>query len=333
MTPDATKITIGNNLDLIKRFIEGIVIEPRRSLLEWSKITRQTPAIKIGYVGQHLASLITGIRGTGTGGRGDDLADGTEVKSCNKVDQVDKCRECKNRVQRFERVCPICGSSNIERRNDSKWLFSVRDERELAQYLALDRILLILMDYPKFDDRIYSDIQIRAYEIYPNNPRMKVFGELLTNHYQNIFLPKLQNGQHTNPMNLHPMGIQFYKCNPILIFSCVIENVDSCDAEIKIDVGGYVAPKECRDSIPSVMMPSALLSDSKSEWRALIDNADFESEIRPLLREDGISKEYFDRLSVKDKQKVLPLIDERLRNYIPLRSIVSVTQRAVYHRQ
>lgn len=64
----------------------------------WAEITNQTPAAKIGYIGQHLASLITGVKGTGSGARGDDLADKTEVKSCNKTDQADKCKNCGARV-------------------------------------------------------------------------------------------------------------------------------------------------------------------------------------------------------------------------------------------
>lgn len=64
--------------------------ESRAGLRKWSKLTNQTPAAKIGYLGQHLASLITGVSGIGSGARGDDLSDGTEVKSSNKVGQVDE---------------------------------------------------------------------------------------------------------------------------------------------------------------------------------------------------------------------------------------------------
>ena len=70
-------------------------------MIKWSSITNQTPNLKIGYPGQHLASLITGISGTGTGARGDDIADGSEVKSCSRVDQVDKCENCKSNVMRM----------------------------------------------------------------------------------------------------------------------------------------------------------------------------------------------------------------------------------------
>ncbi|MBR1577929.1 MAG: MamI family restriction endonuclease [Bacteroidales bacterium] len=204
MTPDANKITIFDNLQQIYQFIDEIIVTPKRSLKKWATITNQTPAAKIGYIGQHLASLITGVPGTGSGARGDDLADGSEVKSCNKIDQADKCKDCGARVMRFEETCPECGSSKIDRKDDSKWLFSIRDEHELNQYLTMDRVVLILMDYPGFKQQDYKDMRITCYEIYPKEERMKVFGELITNHYYNIYLPKLTNNEKTNPMNLHP---------------------------------------------------------------------------------------------------------------------------------
>ena len=107
MRPNTSLITINDNLSKIESFINNMIIIPRRSLHYWSEITNQTPAAKIGYIGQHLASLITGIPGTGSGARGDDLADGTEVKSCNKIDQADKCKDCGNRVMRQDTVISI----------------------------------------------------------------------------------------------------------------------------------------------------------------------------------------------------------------------------------
>ena len=75
---------IENNIELIKEFLDDVIVTPRNTLHKWAAITNQTPAVKLGYIGQHLASLITGVKGTGSGARGDDLSDGSEVKSCNK---------------------------------------------------------------------------------------------------------------------------------------------------------------------------------------------------------------------------------------------------------
>lgn len=329
MLPDKSCIKIDNNLHLVEEFIQEIIVSPKHLLKKWSEITNQTPAAKLGYIGQHLASLITGVPGTGSGARGDDLLDGSEVKSCNKVDQADKCKDCGHRVMRYQNECPYCGSKNIERKDDSKWLFTIRSEEELNQYLRMDRVVLILMDYPNFSDNDFRDIRISCFEIYPKEPRMSVFCDLIKNHYYNIYRPKADRGEKTNPMNLHPFLFQFYKCNPIKTFECIVKDIDR-DAKIIIDKDNYISPLVERDSsFKTIDMPSSLLKSN--EWEYLIDKADFDNEIRPLMTKK-FSKEQFSRLSKKNKEKNLPFLDERLRDYIPLRDIVSVHQKSIYDR-
>ncbi len=70
MTPNIQFVTIGDNKKQILEFIDDIIITPKATLKKWSAITNQTPAVKLGYIGQHLASLITGVKGTGSGARG-----------------------------------------------------------------------------------------------------------------------------------------------------------------------------------------------------------------------------------------------------------------------
>lgn len=338
MKPNADYVSIDDNIEKIKNFINEIIIVPKHTLTKWAKITNQTPAAKIGYIGQHLTSLITGVPGTGSGARGDDLADGTEVKSCNKVDQADKCKDCGARVLRIEDHCSECGSTNIARKDDSKWLFSIRDEHELEQYKNLDRVVLLLMDYPKFDLGDYKDIRITVFEIYPKDERMKVFNELISNHYYNIFLPKQEDNQKTNPMNLHPWSFQFYKCNPIKTFECTIENIDTAPV-ILIDSDSYVEPLQERDnSLKPIPMPSELLK--ANEWDEMVDNADFEEDIKPLLNADflknrqlgNLTADKFAQLSTKDKVQALPFLDQKLRDLISLRPIISVRQKEHYQR-
>lgn len=327
MKPNVKLITIDDNLSKIVAFINDVIISPRKALRYWSGITNQTPAVKIGYIGQHLASLITGMPGTRSGARGDDLVDGTEVKSCNKIDQADKCKDCGNRVMRTDTVCPVCGSGNIDRKDDSKWLFSIRDDFELKQYHSLDRVFLLLMDYPGFDNGDFSDIRISAFEIYPKEERMKVFNDLIDNHYWNIYRPKADNGGKTNPMNLHPWSFQFYKCNPVMTFQCLIKDID---VSPQIEVVSFVGPEEERcDNLKPVPMPSSLLKES--EWSVLLSAADYETDIRPLLSFD-MPKDNFEWVDVSMKSKLLPFLDEKLRGYIPLRPIVSTRQKSHYHR-
>ena len=70
MKPKNELVTISDNINLIKKLISELVLNPRLKALEWSKLTKQTPNMKIGYPGQHLASLVVGMEGTKTGARG-----------------------------------------------------------------------------------------------------------------------------------------------------------------------------------------------------------------------------------------------------------------------
>src|SRR3989344_3815007 len=113
MQPNKKLITISNNLKQITQLLGELVLQPRINAIKWSVITKQTPNIKIGYPGQHLASLIAGMEGERTGARGNDLIDGSEVKSCSRIDQLDICKNCDSPVARLEEKCSNCGSADI----------------------------------------------------------------------------------------------------------------------------------------------------------------------------------------------------------------------------
>lgn len=66
------------------------VLQQRNKLNHWSAITAQSSQIDTGYIAQHLVSLQTQIAGQGMRGKGDDLCDGSEVKSANFLDSLDK---------------------------------------------------------------------------------------------------------------------------------------------------------------------------------------------------------------------------------------------------
>ena len=194
------------------------------------------------------------------------------------------------------------------------------------------------MDYPNFVDNDFKDIRITVFEIYPKDDRMSVFNELISNHYYNIFMPKQEANQKTNPMNLHPWSFQFYKCNPIKTFECTIENIDT-NPVILIDSNSYVEPNRERDeSLKPIPMPSTLLK--ADEWVEMISKSDYEIDIKPLLdssflaekRLNTLSQEQFVQLSLKDKCAALPFLDQKLRDFISLRPIVSVRQKEHYQR-
>lgn len=330
MIPNQDLIKIGDNENQIIKFLQDLIIKPRVDIRYWSEITKQTPTLKIGYIGQHLSSLILGMEGGRTGARGHDIIDGTEVKSCTKVDQSDKCKDCNERLMRSETVCFNCGSENIKRNDDSKWLFSIRSLEELNQYKQLDRVFLLISDYPYFRENDFTSVRFEAFEIYPKNERMKNFNHLIDNHYNNIYLPKINNGQKTNPMNLHPYMIQFYLCNPIKIFSCIIKDIDT-KPDIKINK--FITPSEDRTNLESEKMPVLLLN--YNELIGFINDNDFDTIVKPNLRNANQTKEQLLSSIKKDKKtwfENIPYLNEVAKNTISLRDIVSITQGTNYRR-
>lgn len=277
MKPDLDFITINNNRKLIEQLLHELVLEPRINALRWSGITHQTPNIKIGYPGQHLASLVTGIKGSKTGARGDDLEDGTEVKSCSRIDQMDRCKDCKAPVARNEKVCLDCGSSDIQRKDDSKWLFAIKSEDDLKLLTEdIPRILLILGDYPKFKMEEYDTLRFQCFEIWTNRDRHQKFKDIMSSYYHNIYLVNKNNNPQKTPApkNFWPYRYEFYLCNPILTFSCIVTEA-STRPNINIDT--YIEPSTDRSEVESIWMPSSLLN--KTEKKIIKAHFGFKSDL------------------------------------------------------
>lgn len=294
------------------------MLKPRINAIKWSAITKQTPNIRIGYPGQHLASLIAGMEGERTGARGNDLIDGSEVKSCSRIDQLDLCKNCGSSVARLEDKCSNCGSVEVERKNDSKWLFGVRNEAELETLLhGVKRVLLVIGDYPNFNEGDFNTLRFQAFEIWPESKRNSRFGEIMSNYYYKIYLAhkKKNSAKSPAPKNFWPYQYQFYMCNPIPTFICVIRNANLAP---EIKVLHYVKPNEDRSSLPSVVMPVEILKDSEI---ALIFKRAKPEEIKGMIKSPF--KGDFARIkkfTIAEKREILTGIDEDLRSYLPLRN-------------
>lgn len=83
-------LSLEDRKKLARQLLQEQVIEQREKLNYWSTITAQSSQIDTGYIAQHLVSLQTQIAGQGMRGKGDDLCDGSEVKSANFLDSMDK---------------------------------------------------------------------------------------------------------------------------------------------------------------------------------------------------------------------------------------------------
>ena len=263
MKPDPEYVTLRDNIANIKKMMNELILHPRRDLLKWAHHTKQTPNIKIGYPGQHLASLVTGIEGSRTGARGHDLSDGSEVKSCSRVDQLDKCNDCRAAVARAESICPECRSANIKRNNDSKWLLAVKSEDELATLLdQVPRVVLLMSDYAYYDAQDWNTLQFQVFEIWPQYPRHAHFRTLMKNYYRNIYIPhvELTPTKTPAPKNFWPYSFQFFMCNPVRTFHAIVENAES---DPRLDVLEYVDPAADRGAVTPLPLPLSVLNRSE----------------------------------------------------------------------
>lgn len=324
MQPDITKITIHNNINQILGLLQDLVFMPRLNAITWSNITKQTPSLKIGYPGQHLASLITGMEGERTAARGNDICDGTEIKSCNRVDQLDTCKNCNGKVMRIEMYCPHCGSNNIKRAKDSKWLFGVKNANDLYVLTEqTNRVLFILFDYPNFHNNDFNTIQIQAFEVWNNSPRCSNFRELMTRYYNDIF--QFHIGINPNktpaPYNMWPDLFPFFQCNPIKVFDCIVYNSNT---NPQFETIGYIEPHINRDNFPSIIAPINILN--VDELRLLSNASD--NELIPLINPGYNIHNLRDIFLIENdttfKREITQGmfgVDEILRHYIPLRTM------------
>lgn len=202
-----------------EELISELYIDLRCKVNKWAMLTKQTSQARMGYVGQHLVSIVTGLEGSRTGARGDDLVypDGkrhSEVKTCYRVDQLGECSDCGFKVAASDTQCPSCGSSNLKRKDDSKWLISLPANPKLAheKFISLfsnESFYLVLFE---FEDTNNPDV-IRAL-IWEVDPKYKGFSYCMLDYYTNIWT----KSQSHAPFNLWPYLPKFYLMNPKLIY-------------------------------------------------------------------------------------------------------------------
>ena len=207
--------------DLIssEKLIRDLYIDLRKKVTYWASQTKQTAQARMGYVGQHLVSVVTGYCGGKSGARGKDLIldkkNYAEIKTCYRVDQLGKCLDCQSVVASIEQKCAYCHSENIERKQDSKWLFSIRNEEEFARILEPKFYYLVLFDL----QNIQNPNKIRA-SIWRVASRNIGFSYCLMDYYLNI----RSKSKSKAPFNLWPFQLKFYLMLPTLIYRSYIVN-------------------------------------------------------------------------------------------------------------
>ena len=200
-----------------EQLIHELYINLRKKVNYWASITKQTAQARMGYVGQHLVSIVTGYQGGKSGARGKDLilnkAQYAEIKTCYRVDQLGKCLNCHSIVASIETKCSYCSSTNIERKQDSKWLLSIRNDNEFAEILEPKFYYLVLFDFKN----INNPKKIRA-SIWRVNSKTIGFFYCMIDYYLNI----RTKSKSKAPFNLWPFQLKFYLMLPTLIYRSYI---------------------------------------------------------------------------------------------------------------
>ena len=210
-----------------EKLICDLYIDLRRRINGWAAITKQTAQARMGYVGQHLVSIVTGHPGGRSGARGKDLIIANdeygEIKTCYRVDQLGKCKDCGSVVAAVEQQCPACASKNLKRNDDSKWLISIRNNDEYCLIVAPAAYYLVLFDFTDLND----PHTIRA-SIWEVNPKRPGFAYCMIDYFENI----RNKSASKAPFNLWPFQLKFDLMCPRLIYRSFIENDDTITTQI-----------------------------------------------------------------------------------------------------
>jgi len=200
--------------------IRDLYIDLRTKVNAWSEITHQTPQARMGYVGQHLVSVVTGFPGGKSGARGYDLLMGDgygEIKTCYRVDQLGSCRDCGAVVSSLETECSACGSKEIDRKDDSKWLISLRNEAEFTRVTEPLRYYFVLFEFADLINPANNDIEASIWEVDPKN---EGFAFCMIDYYLNI----RAKSKSKAPFNMWPYEIKFLLTKPLLIYRSHIKS-------------------------------------------------------------------------------------------------------------
>ena len=225
---DKNGIKLGDK-DSSEQLLKDLFINLRINTWKWAEITYQTPQARMGYIGQHLVSVVTGFKGGRTGARGADIIipkehRTAEIKTCYRVDQLGTCKEiikgsreqCKQKVSTWAETCPRCGSSNIDRKDDSKWLFSPKSKIEVKALLDEKWIYLVLFEFQDINVKD-SPIDVRIFRV---NPRSTGFSNMIIDYFFNI----RSKSKSKAPFNFWPWSPKFYLCEPVLIYEATIDD-------------------------------------------------------------------------------------------------------------
>lgn len=161
--PALKELTDEERRVFIIKLLQEQVLDQRGKLHFWRDLTKQAAQIDTGYVAQHLVTLVTSIPGSSMRGKGDDLEDGSEVKSANFLDSLDKRGA----------VAP-------------RWNFSSNDLQTMEAYLNVPFIYLVSIDL-----NTKSLFRIRIWKLDPR--KHEIFNARYKEWMKKLGIPKLSD--------------------------------------------------------------------------------------------------------------------------------------------
>lgn len=245
--------------------IKDLYLDLRSKINAWSQITKQTPQARMGYIGQHLVSVVTGYPGGKSGARGYDLIMGNnsygEIKTCYRVDQLGSCSQCGAVVSSLETSCSSCHSTSITRKDDSKWLISLRNEAEFQRVIEPKKYYFVLFEFENLHDAANHNIIASIWEV---NPKNKGFAYCMIDYYLNI----RANSASKAPFDMWPYHLKFLLTKPTLIYRALIKEDGTIDTLIFPTFGNSYT--ELLDSLPTYSRATTLTLDAVqrvlSDW-------------------------------------------------------------------
>ena len=265
-------------IEASEALIKDLYIDLRNKVNAWSEITQQTPQARMGYIGQHLVSVVTGYPGGKSGARGYDLiispSEHGEIKTCYRVDQLGSCNKCSAVVSSLETSCSACGSDDINRKDDSKWLISIRTDDEFAKILNPHVYYFVLFEYEDLSNTAQSNIIASIWEV---NPKTKGFAYCMIDYYLNI--------KDNAPFNMWPYMIKFALTNPKLIYRSKI----SASGEIRTEVFPILG-NEYYDEIKPLPIYSSSQTITADHVKKLIKRIDDSERVTGLNKKKLLGK-------------------------------------------
>ena len=219
---------------LSEELIKDLYIDLRKKVNKWAAITKQTPQARMGYIGQHLASIVTGFPGGKSGARGYDMVlddsdrdniKSAEIKTCYRVDQLGKCNECNNVVSSLEKECSFCESENIDRHDDSKWLITIKREADLERTFEPLYYYFVLFEFEEINNPRNSNIIATIWRVKTSEPG---FFLCMLDYYYNI----RANSPSKAPFNMWPHMLKFHLTKPVKIYEAIIYEDDKIKTRI-----------------------------------------------------------------------------------------------------